>query len=611
MVFGIKKKNDINKEEADLKPEFLNNLDSDSDGLTDYEEIYVYGTDPNNKDTDKDGVSDFQEVKMGQNPLGSGKLKSLFIPCKNNDYKPRILNPYRLIFYSVSAIIIKSVIVLFVLLFPISAWLTPDVLSQESKKIIELTNEIRRKLSVNTLSEQQLLNQAAYDKAQDMLVRQYFAHVGPDNKDLSTWLNKNEYKYSVAGENLAIGFASAEDVVIAWTKSKTHYSNLVDGDFKEIGVGMVSGPFNGHETTLVAQYFASGNKSNTVASPIIQPVKPVPIKETQTEIKPVLENQNVSVSTSSQDIIIPEIPVGQTETPPLDNQKETEDGQVVLNEKIDKPNVDIIEPKLEPPVLISPQNGSIINQREVKLVVRAISAEEVLVYDSGIEIGKRSSISSEFFDFYFTFKNGTHKLNFKSVANGSERISEDYLITISANDLDKMKDNSKLVVLQPKGQQEQIVKAAVYLDKDITEAWVDFSGHRIDLEKTNQSGDYDQWEGQLIIFDSDKKNIFDVITLPVLNTETDLGKTDIRDISWENVTPVNPSLLKQYFFIKSNPLKDIDLIFNFESLFYKIILFVAVISLILNIFVEIKKQYPNVIFSTLGFITLLVVLIII
>lgn len=50
-------------------------LDSDNDGLTDYEEIFIYKTNPNKKDTDGDGYSDGDEVKNGYNPLGEGKMK--------------------------------------------------------------------------------------------------------------------------------------------------------------------------------------------------------------------------------------------------------------------------------------------------------------------------------------------------------------------------------------------------------------------------------------------------------------------------------------------------------------------------------------------------------
>lgn len=50
------------------------NIDSDSDGLTDYDEYKVYETDPAKPDTDGDSYTDGEEIKSGYNPLGSGKL---------------------------------------------------------------------------------------------------------------------------------------------------------------------------------------------------------------------------------------------------------------------------------------------------------------------------------------------------------------------------------------------------------------------------------------------------------------------------------------------------------------------------------------------------------
>jgi Bacterial TSP3 repeat len=48
--------------------------DTDNDGLTDYQEVKIYHTDPNKADTDGDGYSDGQEVQSGYNPLGPGKI---------------------------------------------------------------------------------------------------------------------------------------------------------------------------------------------------------------------------------------------------------------------------------------------------------------------------------------------------------------------------------------------------------------------------------------------------------------------------------------------------------------------------------------------------------
>jgi len=44
-------------------------IDSDNDGIGDYEEVHQYGTDPANFDSDNDGISDLVEITNGSNPL--------------------------------------------------------------------------------------------------------------------------------------------------------------------------------------------------------------------------------------------------------------------------------------------------------------------------------------------------------------------------------------------------------------------------------------------------------------------------------------------------------------------------------------------------------------
>ena len=44
-------------------------IDTDGDTIDDYTEVYRYGTDPSNKDTDGDGVDDNIEIEIGSNPL--------------------------------------------------------------------------------------------------------------------------------------------------------------------------------------------------------------------------------------------------------------------------------------------------------------------------------------------------------------------------------------------------------------------------------------------------------------------------------------------------------------------------------------------------------------
>lgn len=58
-------------EEVDLNSSvsFNPDVDTDGDGLSDYDEINIYGTSPYLEDTDSDGISDYDEIMRGSDPL--------------------------------------------------------------------------------------------------------------------------------------------------------------------------------------------------------------------------------------------------------------------------------------------------------------------------------------------------------------------------------------------------------------------------------------------------------------------------------------------------------------------------------------------------------------
>ena len=63
-----------NQEEEQLGTS-KDNVDSDTDGLSDREEVRVFKSNPLNPDTDGDGYTDGEEVKNGYNPNGPGKIR--------------------------------------------------------------------------------------------------------------------------------------------------------------------------------------------------------------------------------------------------------------------------------------------------------------------------------------------------------------------------------------------------------------------------------------------------------------------------------------------------------------------------------------------------------
>ena len=231
--------------------------DTDRDGLNDLAEVKVYHTDPLDPDTDKDGISDSEEVRLGLNPLKKDKLKDIFIPHQGNDYKPYLLQSKRAIFYSLFFVGLKAIVFVFALSLPVQAFMMPDVLALQRGQILDLITQFRAEKGINILSETGKLNTSAQAKAGDMVINKYFDHTGPDNHTLPYFLSQAGYNYRVAGENLAMGFSSAEKVFNAWLKSPLHYKNIVDEEFMETGLGIDSGDYKGKNTIFIAQHFGT------------------------------------------------------------------------------------------------------------------------------------------------------------------------------------------------------------------------------------------------------------------------------------------------------------------------------------------------------------------
>lgn len=183
-------------------------------------------------------------------------LKKYFIPNDGNNYHPHILHAKRTFFYGAIFSLAKIILVAFVCLLPAEVFVMPDVLAEEGRQIIALTNEIREERGLPILKVEEKLNTSAQLKSDDMAIKEYFAH-SESNQTVTTWLKSAGYKYSTAGENLAVGYSSALDIVTAWKNSGTHYANLIDTDFTDLGVGLSGGVFDGQPTVYIAQHLAS------------------------------------------------------------------------------------------------------------------------------------------------------------------------------------------------------------------------------------------------------------------------------------------------------------------------------------------------------------------
>ncbi len=536
-----------------------NNPDTDGDGLSDYEEIKVYQTDPNNPDSDGDGISDGREVKIGTNPNGGGLLKDLFFSYSGNKYTPKLLKSSRLLAYGLSALAIKLIIMLFIVSLPLTAWVTPDISNKQAIKIIDLTNEIRSSLGLKLLEKNDVLSKAAYNKAEDMLVEQYFAHTSPKKKNLGYWLRKNSFAYSVAGENLAMGFTDAADVVNAWVQSQTHYANIIDPDYTDVGVGVISGNFNNFDTTLVAQFFGTP-EAEVITGAIGR------------------EPESTNIGT----IIAPV--------------------KKVFGEKI-------VLATLTTPSLLYPENGSLINNRQIDFKVFAPTAEKITVYSDGVNIFETSNSVDNNFEFNLPLNEGNNNLVFESVLGNQSVTSTAYIITLDQTLPEVNLEISHLSVMESSDKNQKVVRAEVYLGSDTKSATVSFGNYKIDLQPDIETAN--KWTGSVIIFNQENEQLFNPVVLPNITAIDNAGNILTTDIYWSNIKPVKASLLEQYFFAKDNQSGNSKLLFLISSIIYKIMLGLIAITLLINIFTQHKKRNLKVLISSLILIILLITLIII
>lgn len=146
----------------------------------------------------------------------------------------------------------------------------PDVLGAvtfSSSEIIRLTNSQRNQNGLASLVENKKLDLAAEAKASDMFANNYWAHYSPQGKSPWNFITGVGYKYTYAGENLARDFDDANSVVAAWMNSPSHRSNMLETNFREIGVAVTDGKLGGREGTLVVQMFGA-NPSSPVAEKV-------------------------------------------------------------------------------------------------------------------------------------------------------------------------------------------------------------------------------------------------------------------------------------------------------------------------------------------------------
>ena len=110
-------------------------------------------------------------------------------------------------------------------------------ISEYTRQVVDLTNEQRRINGLAPLQIDTQLSQVAQTKSQDMQSNGYFSHTSPTYGSPFDMMRDFGVSYRTAGENIAQGQRTPQEVVNAWMNSAGHRQNILNGNFTHIGVG--------------------------------------------------------------------------------------------------------------------------------------------------------------------------------------------------------------------------------------------------------------------------------------------------------------------------------------------------------------------------------------
>ena len=127
------------------------------------------------------------------------------------------------------------------------------------ERLLELHNEARRQRGLEPLCLQPTLTEAARAHSEDMIEEDYFAHTAPGGETLGERLKRfgytpEGYRYWKVGGNIAWHSGpepEPEEMFEGWMDSPGHRANILDEDFRQIGIGTYAGQYESYEESVM------------------------------------------------------------------------------------------------------------------------------------------------------------------------------------------------------------------------------------------------------------------------------------------------------------------------------------------------------------------------
>lgn len=113
--------------------------------------------------------------------------------------------------------------------------------NSQAQQVLELVNQERAKAGAKPLSLDAKLNEVAAAKSKDMAEHNYFSHDSPTYGSPFQMMHSFGVDYRSAGENIAAGQKTPEEVMESWMNSSGHRANILNASYTKLGVGYYEG----------------------------------------------------------------------------------------------------------------------------------------------------------------------------------------------------------------------------------------------------------------------------------------------------------------------------------------------------------------------------------
>ncbi|WP_314177082.1 CAP domain-containing protein [Streptomyces winkii] len=113
---------------------------------------------------------------------------------------------------------------------------TASKTTRDEAEVLKLVNEERKDEGCKPLKASKELADLAGDFSRDMAIEDFFSHLGPDGS--SPWDRAEGLGIlDLGGENIARGQDDPETVVDDWMRSPSHRANILNCEYRTMGVG--------------------------------------------------------------------------------------------------------------------------------------------------------------------------------------------------------------------------------------------------------------------------------------------------------------------------------------------------------------------------------------